>query len=38
MLLVLAVGSEEVWHYVYTKFSENWSTAAKAKWVDLQAA
>jgi len=31
LLLVLAVGSEEVLHYVHTKFIENWSTLAKVK-------
>jgi hypothetical protein len=29
VLLVLAVGSEEVMHDVHTKFIENWSILAK---------
>jgi len=31
LILVLAVGSEEVKHYVHTKFIKNWSTLAKVK-------
>jgi hypothetical protein len=31
LLLVLAVGSEEVLHYVHTTFIENWSTLANVK-------
>ena len=31
LLLVLAVGSEEVLHYVHTKFIENWPSLAKVK-------
>jgi len=31
LFLVLAVGSEEVMHYVHNKFIENWSTLAKVK-------
>lgn len=30
-LLILAIRSEEVWHYVHTKFCENCSTVAKVK-------
>ena len=31
LLLVLAVGSEEVMHFVHIRFIENWSTLAKVK-------
>lgn len=31
LLLVLAIGSEEVLHYVHTIFIENWSTLANVK-------